>query len=269
MRVTVLPRRVDEKFRLYQFVPYSKLLPDEFNKFDSDAQEFVFNAAGGLTEKSSDLSKEFLLAPLDWASAAEKAVVRTHHWHGEVRASALRQHHQFILHIGRTHGWNVALEYDVRQCKAAESNIYHDLATPDPNMLLLIASKPTHIVSNQHTQAWHTSPYKRKTSETPIQSDRSPKRIRSEWFHCFQCGRTGHFPAQCQADRTVAGRTPFRLTPSPKNENALSSPDGKPLCIRWARSSNCHLGTSCSSAHICSLCGEHSHGNVKCPSVGP
>lgn len=70
----MFPCKIDEKFRQYHFVPYSKLLPDEFNKLESDQQEFVFNASGGLTEKGSDLSREYNLSSLDWMNAVNRAV---------------------------------------------------------------------------------------------------------------------------------------------------------------------------------------------------
>lgn len=263
----MVPCRIDEKFRLYHFVPYSKLLPDEFNKFESDTQEFVINASGGLTEKGSDLSKEYTLSSLDWMNAANRAVVRTRYWHGDVGANPLQHHHEFVAQIGRSHGWSIALEYDVQQRKLAEANINHDLVAHNMNLLILLASKPVHIASSYHVPM--PSPSKHKFTESTGQMERHNKRTKSEWFRCFRCGKPRHFPTQCHADKTIAGKVPFQLSPTPKNENCIVSPEGKPLCIRWARTSNCHFGSSCSATHMCSWCGDTGHGNMCCPAAGP
>lgn len=262
----MFPHKINEKFRQYHFVPYSKLVPDDFNKLESDQQEFIFNASGGLIEKGSDLSREYSLSSLDWMNAANRAVAWTHYWHGNARAIPLQDHHEFVIQIGKSHGWSVALEYDVHQRKIAETDVYHDLSTPNMKMLLLIASKPAHMMLSHQLTALY-SPSKRRFVETHTQSERQPKRMKSERFRCFRCGKPGHFPAQCQSDKTVAGKTPFLLSPTAKNENAITAPDGRHLCTRWARSSNCQFGAGCTAAHICSLCGDSNHGSMRCPAI--
>lgn len=117
----MVPHKIDDKFRLYHFVPYSKLLPDEFNRLESDQQEFIINALGGLTEKGSDLSCEYSLSSLDWMNAVNRAIARTHYWHGNARAALLQDHHEFVIQVGKSHGWSVVLEYDVQQHKIAET----------------------------------------------------------------------------------------------------------------------------------------------------
>lgn len=147
-----------------------------------------------LTEKGSDLSHEYSLSLLDWVNAANRAVAWTCYWHGDVRANPLQNHHEFVLQVGKSHSWPIVLEYNVQQRKIAETDIYHNLSTPNMKMLLLIASKPTHM-RQVHQPFAVQSPSKRKYMETHNQFEWSPKRVKSDRFRCFQCGKPGHFPA--------------------------------------------------------------------------
>lgn len=259
----LISHKIQDLFRRGRFVGYSKLVPSNSFAPENDDQDFVINAQGGLTEKAPDLSKEYDINPLDWINAARTAVDWVRTYHGEERAAALQKHHAYVLATGQEHTWRIALEYDVRQRQLSALYHQHDLGTADESALTRITTKKAAALTVSDPSP--RTPSKRKASEaaTPERS----KRSRSERVRCFRCGRPDHLPARCQAEKTIAGKTPFRLTPSPKNEHALSSPDGKRLCTNWARFGDCRLSTNCSFLHACSLCGDNTHGNSSCPAI--
>ncbi|KAG2339793.1 hypothetical protein BDR05DRAFT_1003120 [Suillus weaverae] len=82
----------------------------------------------GLTAKGLDRSNELSIVTVDWVAAARVAEERMAHYWGEDHAAALASHHLVVLNIRRTHGWSVAMHYDVQQRELVHANHEHNLA---------------------------------------------------------------------------------------------------------------------------------------------
>ena len=182
-----------------------------------------------------------------------------HYW-GEERSSALASHHLVVLDIGRTHGWLVAMHYDVQQRELAHANHDHNLAGLDVaaltlanNKLFLLAPQPAPTIPSAKRPA---------LSEFPSSPRKKPHTQASG--HCFRCGAHGHLPADCTADVTSAGKPVAALASNAKSKHALTTHSGKHFCFNWATHSSCTFGAACRNAHACSLCGDSSHGAGSC-----
>ncbi|KAG1797489.1 uncharacterized protein HD556DRAFT_1441045 [Suillus plorans] len=147
-----IPTKVEDAFKQYRYVPYTALTHAARSKafLRGDDSSFVFTQEG-LMAKGLDRSNELLILTVDWIAAAKAAEERTaFHW-GDERASALTSHHLVVLDIGCTHGWSVAMHYDVQQQELAHTNHEHNLAGLDVAALTLANNKMSSI-------SLHTAP---------------------------------------------------------------------------------------------------------------
>jgi hypothetical protein len=253
---TAIPPKVDEAFKNFGYVPYSSLTLAARLKASRGEENIVFNAQGGLTVKSLDRRNEKLISAVDWHAAARAAEERIRFYHGVARAEAFAAHHKLVMDLRRSHNWDIAMEYDVQQREVAALNPSHDLSSLDAAALTIIATRPvTHHVTPS------SSPLKRGL---PSESFQAPKKRQRS--HCFRCGGADHFPGDCKADQTVAGKPTAALSPNGRSKNAMLAPNGKHFCFAWGRHSSCCFGEACSNFHGCSICGESNHGAGSCRS---
>lgn len=264
-RTAAIPTKVEEAFKLYRYVPYTALTHAARSRahLRGEDSSFVFTQ-DGLTAKGLDRSSELSIVTVDWIGAAKAAEERTLHYWGADRASALTSHHLVVLDIGRTHGWLVAMHYDVQQRELAHTNHEHNLAGLDVAALTIANNK---VASSVSFAAHPNTPTKRSAPSDFVSSPRK----KSHTFasnHCFRCGAHGHLPADCVADTTIAGKPVAALATGARSKHALATASGKHYCFNWANSSNCSFGTGCKNTHSCSLCGESSHGAGSCKARG-
>ena len=219
-------------------------------------EDIVFNAQGGLTVKSLDRRNEKLISAVDWHAAARAAEEWTRFHHGATRAEGFVAHHKLVMDLGRSHNWDIAIEYDVQQREVAALNPSHDLSSLDMVAFTIIATRP---VTHHVTPA--LSPLKRSP---PSETFQAPKKHQRS--HCFHCGGADHFPSDCKADQTVTGKPTAALSPNGRSKNAMLAPNSKHFCFSWARYSSCCFGEACSNFHGCSICGESNHGASSCRS---
>ena len=239
-------------------MPYSSLTSVACVRAARGEEDFVFNLQGGLTIKGLDRRNEKLISAVDWHAASRAAEERIRFHHGDARAAAFAAHHKLIMDLGRSHNWDIAMEYDVQQREVVALNPSHDLSSLDMAALMLIATRPmSHqpTTSSSSPSKWHLP------SESLAQGPK--KRLRS---HCFRCGATGHFPADCKADQSTAGKPTAALAPNAKSKHSMLAPNGKQFCFNWARNSYCHFNDACSNYHGCSICRDPSHGAGSCKS---
>ena len=248
---------MDEAFKSFRYVPYSSLTLAARVKAARGEEDIVFNAQGGLTIRSLDRRNEKLISTVDWHAAARAAEERIRFHHGDARAEAFVAHHKLVMDLGRSHNWDTAMEYDVQQREVAALNPSHDLSSLDLAALTIIATRPA-----AHHVPPSSSPSKR-SFPTEASSQTSKKRQRT---YCFRCGGPDHFPAECKADQTAAGRPAATVAPNAKSKHAMLAPNGKHFCFGWARNSSCRFRDACSNFHGCSICGESSHGAGSCRS---
>jgi len=220
-------------------------------------EDIVFNAQGGLTVKNLDRRNEKLISTVDWHAAARAAEERIRFHHGAARAEAFAAHHRLVMDLGRSHNWDIAMEYDVQQREVAALNPSHDLGSLDVAALTLIATRPV-----PHLVIPSSSPSKRSLPSEGL-SQGARKRQRS---HCFRCGGLDHFPSECKADQTLSGKPAAAVSPNGKSKNAMLAPNGKYFCFGWARNNSCRFGEACTNFHGCSICGESNHGAGSCKS---
>ncbi|KAG1719378.1 hypothetical protein EDB19DRAFT_1972723 [Suillus lakei] len=137
-----IPLKVEEAFKNYCYVPYTALTHAARSKafLHGEDSSFIFTQ-DGLTAKGLDRANELSIMTVDWIAAAKAAEDRTLHYWGEARASALVSHHLIVLDIGRTHGWAVAMHYDVQQRELAHANHEHNLAGLDVAALTIANNK--------------------------------------------------------------------------------------------------------------------------------
>lgn len=201
---------------------------------------------------------------VDWVAAAKAAEDRTLHYWGETRASALISHHLVVLDIGHTHGWAVAMHYDVQQRELAHANHEHNLAGLDIAALTIANNKIP-------PAAPHSTPFISPSKRAAPSNFQTSPRKKSHMLassHCFRCGSSGHLPANCAADTTAAGKPVASLATNARSKHALATSNGKHYCFNWANSSNCTFGPNCRNVHGCSICGESLHGAGSCKARG-
>ncbi|KAG1779493.1 hypothetical protein EV702DRAFT_1195454 [Suillus placidus] len=219
--IVAIPLKVEEAFKHYRYVPYTALTHAARSKafLRGEDSSFVFTQ-DGLTAKGLDRTNELSIATVDWVAAARAAEDRTlNHW-GEVRASALISHHLVVLDIGRTHGWAVAMHYDVQQRELAHANHEHNLAGLDVAALTIANNK---IPPAMPQSTPFISPSKRAAP-----SDFQTSRKKS---HTLASGHSG---------KPVAA-----LATNARSKHALAASNGKHYCFNWANGSNSSAETLC------------------------
>jgi hypothetical protein len=260
LRATAIPPKVEEAFKNFRYVPYSSLTLAACIKAARGEEDIIFNAQGGLTVKNLDRRNEKLISVVDWHAAAHAAEEHLKFHHGEARAKAFAAHHKLVMDLGRSHNWDIAMDYDVQQREVASLNPSHDLSSLDVAALTIIATRPVSL----HVSNALASPVKRSLPSEGL-SQAPKKRQRS---HCFRCGASGHFPADCKADQTMSGKPTATLAPNSRSKHTMLAPNRKQFCFNWARNSSCQFGDACSNFHGCSICGDPSHGAGSCKSHG-
>ena len=194
---------------------------------------------------------------MEWHTAARAAQEQTQFHHRDAHADTLAAHHKLVMDLGRTHNWDVAMDYDIQQHDTVALNPTHDLSMMDLAALTIIATHP--VVS-----ATRSSPQSLKRAAL---FDSSAQTVhKKQCSHCFCCGGSDHLPADCKAEITITGKSTAKLAPSTKSKHAMLAPNGKPFCFHWACSSACSFSNTCSNFHGCSICDETSHGAGSCRS---
>ena len=197
--ITAIPPKVEEVFRLFRYMPYTSLSTLACVKVSHGKDEVILNLSGGFSVKSLDWRNEKSISVVEWHAAARVAKERTRFHHGEARADTLALHHKVVMDLGHAHSWEVAVEYDIQQCELSSLNPTHDLNSLDATALTVIAAHTSIQLSHPPT----TSPLKcQVTFEASSQLVCKCTRA-----CCFRCGTSGHLPADCKADQTVAERS--------------------------------------------------------------
>lgn len=259
-----VPPKVDAAFRDYCYIPYTALTQAARLRSARGEEDYILNAKGGLTVKGLSRENERGISTIEWLKAAKTAEERTQVYHGKDRGDALQSHHTVVLSLAHSHGWAVAVEYDIQQREAAANDHRHDLSGLDTAALTLITTSPTRARSMDMTAATTAAPVKRAALGTPANATQSVKRPRTE-SRCFRCGQQGHFPSGCTSSLTSAGRAVAPLLgEGSRSAQALTAPNGRAFCFNYALSSTCRFGADCQNFHGCSLCGDTSHGAGKC-----
>ena len=239
-------------------MPYTALTLPARQRAARGEEDFVINAQGGITAKGLDRRSERHIDVFDWLASAKAAEDRTRRYHGDDRADALAAHHNIVQSLTRTHGWPIAVEYDIQQRELVADNPAHDFRTLDTAALTIIATRVALASCVSHP----TSPLKRSaSSERPSALPRKKSRT-----YCFRCGLPGHLPSDCKNESTAAGKPSAALARGAKSKHTLAAPDGRQYCFSWAKSSSCSFSNACTNFHGCSICGEASHGAGNCRS---
>lgn len=260
-----VPPKVEDAIRQFRYVPYTSLSHTARLRAAQGDDEFIINAQGGLTARGLDRRNEASITTLDWHAAARTVEERTRFHHGEARASALAMHHAIVLSLGRSHGWGFAVEYDIQQRELLASQPAHDISTLDSTCLMLISTRPRPVHAHIPAAAKAPgSPLKRTSPPRDVVAHNPPKRPRS---YCFRCGESGHYPYECSASTTSAGRQPAALASNAKSKHALQAPNGKHFCFSFAQKTACPFAANCTNFHGCSLCGSRAHGAGSCTSA--
>src|SRR6202011_4285549 len=113
--LTAIPTKAEDAFRQFKYVPYTALTLTVRLCAARGEEDYVINAQGGLTAKGLDRRSEKSISLIDWSAASETCEKRIRfHW-GDTRAAAFEAHHKVVMKIARTHGWDIAMEYDIHQ----------------------------------------------------------------------------------------------------------------------------------------------------------
>ena len=139
--VLAIPTKIDEAIAAFKYIPYTSLTKTAKMKALHSNEEFVINAQGGLTSKQLDRKNERFISLSDWLRASRVMEKRLRvHW-GNARADAFAAHHQIVTDIEGTHGWAIAVDYDIQQREFAHMNPKHDISTLDNQCLSLTTSR--------------------------------------------------------------------------------------------------------------------------------
>ncbi|KAJ7435635.1 hypothetical protein FB451DRAFT_1062411 [Mycena latifolia] len=147
--LTAIPPKVEEAFKNYRYVPYIALSLAARNKAANDEDNMVLSYTGTFTIKGLDRRGEKSINTVDWYAASAVAEERIRFHHGKERGDAFAAHHRIVMDLGRSHSWEIAMEYDVQQRYLAAQDPRHDLTGLDANALTsaLILSLPPGCVA--------------------------------------------------------------------------------------------------------------------------
>ncbi|KAJ7814995.1 hypothetical protein B0H13DRAFT_2463472, partial [Mycena leptocephala] len=272
---TVLSPKVEELFKKWEYCPYTALTHSSRKIMARGEDEYaaVPTSGGGLTLRTKTLNRtnETLISATDWQAAAQLAVKKIHQYWGSERASHLERHHETVTNISAMYSHEVAMEYDVRQREMLYNDPSHDISTTDMACLTLCIheasrhSSYSSAGSNASGQRFKR-PLNDEVDDVGQQRPPHSKKQRLVLNHCFRCGGTGHLPAACQAETTVAGKSCAQIiTGNPRFKHNLRAQNGREYCFRFAASSKCPATASCQYFHACSVCHNRGHGANLCP----
>jgi hypothetical protein len=187
--------------------------------------------------------------------------------HGDVRATALMDHHAIVLGLACKYDWDLVMEYDIQQREAVAHNPSHDISFLDITALTIMALRPPSVPSvTLSAPAVLVSGQRATKRQASSDYETSPSKKRPQSL-CFRCGLLGHLPADCNSTTTAAGKAPAPLARGAKSTHSLVAPDGRQFCFNFARSTTCSFGSNCTNFHGCSICGNPAHGAGRCRSV--
>ncbi|KAG1726068.1 uncharacterized protein EDB91DRAFT_1086889 [Suillus paluster] len=233
-----VPPKVNEAFKAFKYVLYSTLTSSAWwQAIRSSKEAFTISASGSLMAKGLDRRNERSITLSDWIGATDVAEDRTEHYHVIACVKALKAHHSMVLGLSCSHSWDIAVEYDIQQCKMVAQHPQHDLSQLDDRALTIIA---TRIVTRQ------------------------PAVTASYGSSAFGAEEQTTYQGDCTAESTVTGHPTAHIASSAKSAHALTAPGGKIFCISWARFSSCHFANACINYHGCSICGDTAHGAGTC-----
>jgi hypothetical protein len=181
---------VDDTFKNFRYVLYSLLTLASRIKAARGEEDIVFNAQGGLTVKALDQRNEKSISAVDWHTAAcatEEHIC----FHGEARAAAFAMHHKLVMDLGRSHNWEIAMEYDIQQHEVAALNPSHNLSSLDLAALTIIATRP--VVHNLQSSAFIFAKTGPRLREFILSPQKAP--VRS----LLLLRRTRPFPSRVQS----------------------------------------------------------------------
>ncbi|TFY75594.1 hypothetical protein EWM64_g8418 [Hericium alpestre] len=221
--------RIKKAFQSYTtYVPYTALTPSACFQALLGSADFVVNAEGGLTSKPFDRSGELSISLADWLAAARLAESLITKFH-PLCVAAWQSHHEVIHQIESSHGHSIAMAYDVQQRSLASSHPQHDLSGLDDRALSLIVSQ--RLAARMKSLSFptptpRTPSFKRRGSDS-LPAPASPeKKVRAADRHCFRCGQSGHYPAECTESRTTAGKPTAPIAPAAAGQHPqLPTPD--------------------------------------------
>ena len=147
---------MEEAFRLFQYMPYTSLSTLAPVKASCSEDKVILNLSSGFSVKLLDQCNKKSISVVEWHAAARVAKERTRFHHGEAQANTLALHHKVVMDLGRTHSWEVTVEYDIQQHELSLLNPTHDLSSLDAMALTVIVTHTSVQLSHPPT----TSPLK-------------------------------------------------------------------------------------------------------------
>ncbi|KAI1785444.1 hypothetical protein LXA43DRAFT_1038201, partial [Ganoderma leucocontextum] len=275
-----IPHKVDDAAYKGEYVSYAALTPAAREKaFKGEELEFTLSTGGTIVSKPSDSrASDHAISYEEWVVAARSAEDLATTYHPGKRAMALAAHHRVVGEICRKYDWPIAREYDIQQRMVAARDPRHDLATKDVGALseTVIAVRTKQAVTAAVAQAAPQLRQARDVRPPHAQTKRyqpydTSKRAEADTSDklCFRCGRTGHLPAACTAETTIANIPAATLdhTKNARSPHALVASDGRAYCFNWASRGACKNGRKCYNAHTCSICASTGHGAGSCDRV--
>ncbi|TFY54469.1 hypothetical protein EVJ58_g8845 [Rhodofomes roseus] len=140
--------KIDDLIAQFKYVPYSSLTPAAHQKAAQSDEAFVVDVDRSLKLKAPDQKSECSISLVDWLDAGKMVVAATCKHFGADRADRLTAHHGWVEHVTQAFGWDVAVEYDIREREAAAENPRHNLSTYNDKLALMI------VVQGMQAQAW-------------------------------------------------------------------------------------------------------------------